>query len=118
MSEARFAPRDDVDDHRMLILADLVCWFTAAAPPNSGTDRYWLNGSYVWCDGALDPANLPCTGTTDDLSQWQFIARSKHPNGVNVAFCDGSVQFIPNSIDPGVWQELSTMNSGNSAGEW
>jgi len=28
------------------------------------------------------------------------------------------VQFIPNSIDPGVWQELSTMNSGNPTGDW
>jgi prepilin-type processing-associated H-X9-DG protein len=42
--------------------------------------------------------------------------RSGHPGGVNAVFCDGSVHFIPNSIDshvpttttdpPGVWQRL------------
>ncbi len=118
MSEGRFAPQDNVDDNRMLMLNDLVCLFTAAAPPNSGTDRFWLNGQKVFCDGSLDPSNLPCVGTSDDSRAWQFIARSKHPGGVNATFCDGSVTFIPNSIDPGVWQELSTMNSGNAVGDW
>jgi prepilin-type N-terminal cleavage/methylation domain-containing protein len=114
MSEGRVAPRDDVDDNRMITLTDLVCWFTAAAPPNSGTDRYWSR----WCDNSLDPVNLPCTGTADSTTDWQFIARSRHPYGVNAAFCDGAVTFIPNSIDPGVWQELSTMNSGIPVGAW
>ena len=118
MSEGRQAPRDDVDDHRTNMHGDTgICFFTAAAPPNSGTDRWWVNGAAVYCDSTLDP-DLPCTGTGDDASQWQIIARSRHPGGVNASFCDGSVTFIPNSIDPGVWQELSTMNSGNSVGAW
>ncbi len=115
MAEGRFAPRDDVDDCRTLMLNDLWCWFTAAAPPNSGTDRQ----DSLWCNGSLDPA-LPCqsAGTTPNFSQMQVISRSRHPGGVNAAFCDGSVRFIPNSIEPGVWQELSTMNSDNSVGAW
>jgi len=118
MSEGRQSPRDDVDDHRTNMHGDNgICFFTAAAPPNSGTDRWWVSGANVYCDSTLDP-NLPCTGTGDDAGQWQIIARSKHPGGVNASFCDGSVQFIPNSIDPGVWQELSTMNSGNPTGDW
>jgi prepilin-type N-terminal cleavage/methylation domain-containing protein/prepilin-type processing-associated H-X9-DG protein len=113
MSEGKFTPRDNVDDHRTLMLNDAFCFFTAAAPPNTGTDRYvWL-----YCDGSLD-STLPCTGTGDDLAEWQIIARSRHPGGVNASFCDGSIAFIPNSIDPGVWQELSTMNSGKPTGAW
>ena len=34
------------------------------------------------------------------------------------AFCDGAIAFVPDSIDPGIWQELSTMNSGKPTGEW
>jgi prepilin-type processing-associated H-X9-DG protein len=113
MSEGRFAPRDNVDDNRMLMLNDIYCGFTAAAPPNSGTDRFLASA----CDPLLDPS-LPCAPTADDSREWQFIARSQHPGGANAAFCDGSVTFIPNSIAPGVWQELSTMNSGNTAGDW
>ena len=113
MAEGRFSPQDDVNDHRFLMLNDQYCWFTAAAPPNSGTDRHDPD----WCDGSLDPA-LPCEDGGNNPANWQLIARSRHPGGVNAAFCDGSVQFIPDTIEPGVWQELSTMNSGNPAGAW
>jgi prepilin-type N-terminal cleavage/methylation domain-containing protein/prepilin-type processing-associated H-X9-DG protein len=112
LSEGRQTPRDDVDDHRMNMHGDTGhSLFTAAAPPNSGIDRC------NYCDSSLDPA-MPCAPTNDDGSQWQIIARSRHPGGVNVTFCDGSVAFVPNAIDPGVWTELSTMNSGAAAGTW
>jgi prepilin-type processing-associated H-X9-DG protein len=113
MAEGRFAPRDDVDDHRTLMLNPNWCMFTAAAPPNSGTDRH----SSSQCFDSLDPS-LPCSGTGSNPADWQIISRSRHPGGINATFCDGSVQFVPNIIEPGVWQELSTMNSGNLAGAW
>ena len=39
-------------------------------------------------------------------------ARSRHPGGVNVAMCDGSVHFIANSVDASVWAGMGTMNGG------
>jgi formylglycine-generating enzyme required for sulfatase activity len=33
----------------------------------------------------------------------QASARSQHPNGVNVLMASGTVQFIADDIDPGVW---------------
>jgi prepilin-type processing-associated H-X9-DG protein len=113
MAEARFAPGDNIDDHRTLVLSDYGIFFTAAAPPNSGTDRF----ANPWCDGSLDPS-MPCQTTNTNPADWQLVSRSRHPGGVNAAFCDGSVQFIPDTIEPGVWQELSTMNSGNPVGAW
>jgi len=57
-------------------------------------------------------ANLPCTqgsGTTDYASP-----RSRHPGGVNVLLCDGSVHFIEDEIDLDVWQHLGWMSDGNT----
>ncbi len=37
-----------------------------------------------------------------------FAARSSHPGGVNTLFADGSVHFINDSVDYGLWRALST----------
>lgn len=113
MSELRIPP-GEVDDQRGTMFLDPTGgWFTAAAPPNSGTDR--LQWSHInICDNSI----FPCTATSDSSDQLQIIARSRHPGGVNAAFCDSSVHFIPDSIDPGVWQELSTINSRQPVGAW
>jgi prepilin-type processing-associated H-X9-DG protein len=34
--------------------------------------------------------------------------RSKHPGGVNVGMCDGSVRFIKNSINVYIFQSLAS----------
>ena len=39
-----------------------------------------------------------------------YAARSRHPGGVNVVMCDGSVHFISNNVNLIVWQALGTMN--------
>lgn len=118
MSELRFPPRDDADDMRGTPqMEPFTAWFTAAAPPNSGTDKDATINGVKLCDGSIDPS-LPCGSVSDNFSLKQYIPRSRHRGGVVVALCDGSVTFIPNSIDPGAWQELSTMNSGNSVGGW
>jgi prepilin-type N-terminal cleavage/methylation domain-containing protein/prepilin-type processing-associated H-X9-DG protein len=36
-------------------------------------------------------------------------ARSYHPGGVNVAFCDGSIRFVKNTINPSTWYALGTI---------
>ena len=44
------------------------------------------------------------------LGQWSF--RSFHPGGVNMAFSDGSVKFIKNSINNLTWRAVGTRAGG------
>jgi prepilin-type processing-associated H-X9-DG protein len=43
-------------------------------------------------------------------------ARSAHPGGVNVALCDGSVRFMPNTVSLATWRALTTANGGEVNG--
>jgi prepilin-type processing-associated H-X9-DG protein len=45
----------------------------------------------------------------DEMGIGFFAARSFHPNGVNASRADGSVTFIPNTIDRKVWQQLGSI---------
>jgi prepilin-type N-terminal cleavage/methylation domain-containing protein/prepilin-type processing-associated H-X9-DG protein len=44
-------------------------------------------------------------------------ARSYHPGGVNVLFCDGSVRSVQNDVDLNVWRAASTRGGGEVAGD-
>ncbi|AGA28716.1 DUF1559 domain-containing protein [Singulisphaera acidiphila] len=45
-----------------------------------------------------------------------IAARSYHPGGVNAVFADGSVHFIKDSINPGVWRAIGTRGGGEVIG--
>ena len=54
--------------------------------------------------------NLPCV---DNGGQWNILAaRSRHTNGVQALMGDGSVRFVPQSIDINVWRAMSTSRGG------
>jgi prepilin-type processing-associated H-X9-DG protein len=42
-----------------------------------------------------------------------ITAGSNHPGGVNVCMCDGSVQFVSNSVDQRVWWAMGSNNSND-----
>lgn len=52
----------------------------------------------------LEESGMPCCHYVDRNAQ--AAARSQHPGGVNVAFVDGSVRFISDTIDPGIWHVM------------
>jgi prepilin-type processing-associated H-X9-DG protein len=53
-----------------------------------------------------------CMGPQNPLRPAWKAARSNHPGGVNVMFCDGHVQFIKDTINPVIWTALGTRNGG------
>lgn len=77
--------------------------------PNDGTSY-----KYQYCDDIQDGVDEPKVGMGSWASclNWQVQARSKHPMGVNVAFCDASVRFIRENVDRRVWWLMLARNDG------
>ena len=78
--------------------------FTAYISPNSSENDVITGGICV----SLQQPLMPCTTTSTNSRARLMGARSLHPNGVNASLCDGSVRFIPNSININTWRALST----------
>ncbi len=94
------------------------CWgntYYSAQVTYSGQrgDR-WINGGYnaTAYNHYLTPnsATLDCfdSGNRYGLK----AARSRHPGGVNLLLCDGTVHFVSNSISLATWRALAT-RAGN-----
>ena len=78
--------------------------FTTYEQPNTTVpDRIYDAG---YCNN--QPAqNMPCAVSSSDHPT-RFASRSRHPGGVQVALCDGSVRFIPQTVNLTVWRGLGT----------
>jgi prepilin-type N-terminal cleavage/methylation domain-containing protein/prepilin-type processing-associated H-X9-DG protein len=99
---------------------------TAQATTAAAFGSQWLmsldfataNNAYTH---VMPPNGNSCTGTqktTSNISNplWGGIgaavsATSNHPGGVNIAFCDGSVRFVKDSVDLPTWWALGTRNA-------
>ena len=71
--------------------------------------------------GTPNQINCTNTGPTDLRHAWASYyvtplgsapPGSNHPGGVNVAFADGSVHFIKNTVAPNTWWALGSRNLG------
>jgi prepilin-type N-terminal cleavage/methylation domain-containing protein/prepilin-type processing-associated H-X9-DG protein len=87
----------------------------------------WMVGyPYLVGNNAYNHVNTPngmsCMNPTD-ASWMDFVgpagastASSNHPGGVNVAFCDGSVKFLKDSINLQTWWGIGTRRGGEVIG--
>lgn len=67
-----------------------------------------IGGSQVsWLD--------PLDGQASPAPPQPGAARSHHPRGMNVAFVDGSVRFLPADVDPQMLEALQTISGGEPA---
>ncbi len=92
-------------------------WQTAGNAANGWNWRGypWREGS-IWRNGfnTLLGPNKPCWRPNNQW--WQLVtpASSYHPGGINVCLCDGSVRFIPESVDPNAWTAAGSIGGGES----
>jgi prepilin-type N-terminal cleavage/methylation domain-containing protein/prepilin-type processing-associated H-X9-DG protein len=96
-----------------------------------GTEWYNSNTRFTWANFILAP-NAPSCGSNDIRAHGTAIIppTSYHPNGVNIALCDGSVRFVADNVDTGnltgqkcrrhgaspfgVWGALGSCNGGEA----
>ncbi len=93
-------------------LSDAAC---AVAP-----DGWLLNKGSSWWDGnyqnTLYNHYLPPNANRPDCTVYHNpgwkAARSYHPGGVNLLFCDGHVGFVKDTVNPTTWRAISTRAGG------
>jgi prepilin-type N-terminal cleavage/methylation domain-containing protein/prepilin-type processing-associated H-X9-DG protein len=85
----------------------LTDFYGVADPVGGGGDR--LGAGFCVSEPGI---GLPCIEVPYPFLDAYAAARSRHPNGVNTAFGDGSVHFIKNSINPVVWINLNSIAGG------
>lgn len=56
---------------------------------------------------------MPCT-VIGANTEMQIAARSRHPGGVNVSMCDGSVRFVSDTVAQNVWAAALSGKGGES----
>ena len=111
MSES-LTPLDGDVDHRgdMLNDGDVCSYFMTTLTPNTLTPDTMLPN---FCTNRPE-RKMPCnTGANR-----QKAVRSRHPNGVNASFGDGSIRFVTNNIALATWQALGSMNGGETLSDF
>jgi prepilin-type N-terminal cleavage/methylation domain-containing protein/prepilin-type processing-associated H-X9-DG protein len=111
LSEA-ITSRDGDRDHRgdMLNDGEVCAYFMTTMTPNTTSPDVMLPNFCV----NRPEIQLPCvTGANR-----QKAARSRHPNGVNTGFGDGSIRFVTNNIPLTIWKAIGTMNGGEPIGDF
>lgn len=87
-------------------------YFSALEPPNTPlSDRVHTCRSTSW------PLS-PCTSISGSGANARNFARSMHPGGVHVLFCDGAVRFISSNIDTVTFRALATRMGHEVIGEF
>jgi prepilin-type N-terminal cleavage/methylation domain-containing protein/prepilin-type processing-associated H-X9-DG protein len=109
LGEVRQFPGDD--SRGLLYLGS--CLYSHEFPPNtSSLDLLeWCAPEGVGNDdkvGTMYP-DAPCSeANSGPRGPWTQNSRSQHPGGVQVAYCDGRVAYVDNTVNIWVWQSIST----------
>lgn len=78
--------------------------FSTRLPPNT-----MVPDQFNWC--STKPATrAPCIWTGTEIF---VLTRSYHPHGVNMTMADGSLRFVPNTIDAVVYKSMGSRNGAD-----
>jgi len=77
--------------------------FSTRLPPNSN-----VPDAFNWCS-ANPVKKAPCISSGSNIF---CLARSMHAAGANTAMADGSVRFVPNTINADIWRGMGSRNGG------
>jgi prepilin-type N-terminal cleavage/methylation domain-containing protein/prepilin-type processing-associated H-X9-DG protein len=88
--------------------------FETYLTPNSTQPDILENISYCKKENIMNP---PCDGPTTS-NPTHIAARSRHPNGVQAALCDGSVRFVSQTVNQDVWRAAGSAAGREPAGEF
>ena len=86
------------------------CLYSHKYTPNSSVGDVLYDGDR-YCRHHPE-LNLPCTRGGAIWNQQFASARSNHPGGVHVAFVDGHVRFVNETISAITWRYLGARNDG------
>ncbi|MCL4204161.1 MAG: DUF1559 domain-containing protein [Pirellulaceae bacterium] len=95
-------------------LTETLC-STLGSSVNTFRNSRWVDGwpTRTGYDHRLAP-NSPvpdCSRVAPVRELWK-AARSRHPGGVNLLLCDGSVRFVGNTIELDTWRALGSRDGG------
>lgn len=81
---------------------------------NAGNTWALSGNAYTWYSHVLPPNSRisDCTASGARMDIATVTARSTHPTGVNLAYADGSVEFIGNNIDTRIWRRIGRIDDG------
>ena len=127
-SKVRMAEITDGTSNTFLHLEQASTFKELASTPTGVAARKGLpTNPFVWVNHhsqgfAIASVNgtqrpMPPNPTTALMASWGQNARtvwSYHPNGVMASLCDGSVQFVPNTIPQATWFAMFTRNGGEA----
>jgi prepilin-type N-terminal cleavage/methylation domain-containing protein/prepilin-type processing-associated H-X9-DG protein len=134
-SESTLWPGGDASTLTPHNMADVTVTFRSSTVSALSEDLCSSVGSSVhafrnarWVDGwptrsgydhRLSPNSpVPDCARVSPMRELWKAARSRHPGGVNLLLCDGSVRFIGETIDLQTWHALGSRNGNEVLGEF
>ena len=90
----------------------------------AGNGIYWIGGNpgscLIWCsyNHFTPPNTVQCVSSSDGNTEtWGSVMdsippSSNHPGGINIAFADGSVKFVKDTINIQAWWALGSRDGG------
>lgn len=75
---------------------------------------WWASGNTATYSHTQTPNRRSCfySGVGQEGALNMIAASSLHPGGVNIAFADGSVKFIKQTVNPVTWAAIGTVAGG------